>query len=245
MPPRPVWQGRQPRAPRMRSQPRRGPAPPRVRRGAPARCPLSGAQVLEPRARRGARSGAAGRRVLLGRPVRLEPPVAWHLERFGFDIYDHAAARRTAGGRDADRGRRAGRAPGIGGGRSRTAHLRSRRRREHASRDGIGGQRSAGGSRPVRPGDHPAMARAEQVMEPGPATVRAREPLDALLERMAARDVDEIVATMPEARLPGVVRRAWGKRRKSSAAGTRATVFDLPCESARKSSTAGPTRARI
>lgn len=59
----------------------------------------------------------------------------------------------------------------------------------------------------VRPGDHPPDASAEDVMEPGPATVRAHEPLDELLERMRRRGVEEIVVTTPEGRLLGVVRR--------------------------------------
>lgn len=50
-------------------------------------------------------------------------------------------------------------------------------------------------------------ARVEDVMEPGPATVRANEPLPPLLERMAGRQVNEIIVTTPEGRLLGVVRR--------------------------------------
>lgn len=48
---------------------------------------------------------------------------------------------------------------------------------------------------------------AEDVMRPGPTTVRANEPLDPLLERMAARKVDEVIVTTPEGRLLGVIRR--------------------------------------
>jgi CBS domain-containing protein len=47
----------------------------------------------------------------------------------------------------------------------------------------------------------------EAVMEPGPVTVRANEPLDPLLERMAKRGVTEVVVTTPDGRLLGVVRR--------------------------------------
>jgi len=47
----------------------------------------------------------------------------------------------------------------------------------------------------------------EQVMEPGPVTVRANEPLDELLERLASRHVTETVVTTPEGRLLGVIRR--------------------------------------
>lgn len=46
----------------------------------------------------------------------------------------------------------------------------------------------------------------EDVMEPGPATVRAHEPLVPLVERMRSRRVSEIVVTTPEGHLLGVVR---------------------------------------
>ncbi len=47
--------------------------------------------------------------------------------------------------------------------------------------------------------------RVEDVMEAGPTTVRAHEPLIPLLERMARRQVDEVVVTTPEGELLGVV----------------------------------------
>lgn len=47
---------------------------------------------------------------------------------------------------------------------------------------------------------------AEAVMETGPTTVRAHEPLTPLLERMTRRKVREIIVTTPEGRLLGVVR---------------------------------------
>lgn len=50
-------------------------------------------------------------------------------------------------------------------------------------------------------------ATAEEVMHPGPATVRPFEPLDPLLERMAKANVTEMVVTSTEGRLIGVVRR--------------------------------------
>ena len=49
--------------------------------------------------------------------------------------------------------------------------------------------------------------RVEDVMEPGPTTVRAHEPLAPLLERMTRRHVDEMIVTTPEGELLGVVRR--------------------------------------
>lgn len=48
---------------------------------------------------------------------------------------------------------------------------------------------------------------AEEVMEPGPTTVRAHEPLDPLLQRMADRNVHEVIVTTPEGRLLGIVTR--------------------------------------
>lgn len=42
-------------------------------------------------------------------------------------------------------------------------------------------------------------------MEPGPATVRAHEPLAPLLERMGHRGVDEGIVTTPEGELLGVI----------------------------------------
>jgi len=47
----------------------------------------------------------------------------------------------------------------------------------------------------------------DSLSEPGPVTVRANEPLEPMLERMARRGVTEMVVTTPEGRLLGVVRR--------------------------------------
>jgi CBS domain-containing protein len=55
-------------------------------------------------------------------------------------------------------------------------------------------------------------ARVEEVMEPGPATVRAHEPLAPLLERMARRHVGEMIVTTPEGVLLGIVRRTREER---------------------------------
>ena len=48
---------------------------------------------------------------------------------------------------------------------------------------------------------------AEQVMRPGPVTVRPLEPLAALLQRMEKANVTEMVVTSSEGVLLGVVRR--------------------------------------
>jgi CBS domain-containing protein len=50
-------------------------------------------------------------------------------------------------------------------------------------------------------------ARAEDVMEPGPSTVRADTALDGLLERLVERDLRTAVVTTPEGKLLGIVRR--------------------------------------
>jgi rhodanese-related sulfurtransferase len=47
----------------------------------------------------------------------------------------------------------------------------------------------------------------EDVMEPGPATVRAHEPLARLLERMGHRGVAEVIVTTPRGELLGVLQR--------------------------------------
>jgi predicted transcriptional regulator len=51
-------------------------------------------------------------------------------------------------------------------------------------------------------------ARAAQVMEAGPSTVRADRPLAELAERLGSRGLHTAVVTSPDGRLLGVVRRA-------------------------------------
>ena len=60
----------------------------------------------------------------------------------------------------------------------------------------------------IRPGAHPPDATAEDVMTPGPTTVRAHEPLDPLLDRMRDKNVSTMIVTTPEGRLLGLVRRS-------------------------------------
>jgi CBS domain-containing protein len=50
-------------------------------------------------------------------------------------------------------------------------------------------------------------ARADEVMELGPSTIRPDTPLNALLERMRKNDLTSMPVTDPEGRLLGVVRR--------------------------------------
>ena len=57
------------------------------------------------------------------------------------------------------------------------------------------------------------LARVEEVMEPGPATVRPGKDLVALLARMRHADMPTILVTSPEGVLVGVVRREDAARR--------------------------------
>ena len=51
-------------------------------------------------------------------------------------------------------------------------------------------------------------ARAEDVMEAGPSTVRPHRPLNDLLQNLAKRDLRFAIVTTPEGRLIGVIRRS-------------------------------------
>jgi len=56
--------------------------------------------------------------------------------------------------------------------------------------------------------DQAEGATAEQVMEAGPSTIRAKEEPDALRERLEDRDLRAAVVTTPDGVLLGIVRRA-------------------------------------
>jgi CBS-domain-containing membrane protein len=53
-----------------------------------------------------------------------------------------------------------------------------------------------------------AQGTAEDVMEPGPSTVRYDLDVDKLRDRLEKRDLRTAIITTPEGRLVGVVRRA-------------------------------------
>jgi Mg/Co/Ni transporter MgtE len=53
-----------------------------------------------------------------------------------------------------------------------------------------------------------AQATAEDVMEPGPSTVRPDSDLRSLIERLRKRDLKTAVMTTPDGKLVGVLRRA-------------------------------------
>ena len=56
--------------------------------------------------------------------------------------------------------------------------------------------------------DAGAQATAEEVMEPGPSTVRPDAPARDLAQRLAERELTSAIVSTPEGRLIGVVRRA-------------------------------------
>ncbi|MGH9138400.1 MAG: CBS domain-containing protein [Acidimicrobiales bacterium] len=137
----------------------------------------------------------------------MSPRAAWRLERLGFTVYDYATGKVDwlAAGLPTVR---AGRSP-------RRALDAADRDPPICSPDAVLDTCSGSvlvvndhgvvlGRIPAGPGMTGEVA--EEVMEPGPVTVRAHEPLDELLDRMRRRRLDEIVVTTPEGRLLGVLR---------------------------------------
>jgi CBS domain-containing protein len=55
--------------------------------------------------------------------------------------------------------------------------------------------------------DAPDDARAEEIMSPGPSTVRADTEAEELAEKLDTKDLKTALVTTPEGRLIGVVRR--------------------------------------
>jgi rhodanese-related sulfurtransferase len=58
-----------------------------------------------------------------------------------------------------------------------------------------------------RAGEAGGEARVEEVMDPGPSTIRPHTPVQELAARMAANQAQTLIVTDPEGRLLGVVRR--------------------------------------
>lgn len=144
----------------------------------------------------------------------MSPRAAWRLERLGFEVYDYAA------------GKVDWLAAGMPTIRSAPSEPRALDAADDdpptCSPDAVVGQLNGSVlvlndervvlGRISRPEAHPASATAGEVLDPGPTTVRAHEPLEPLLARMKARNVAEIIVTTPEGRLLGVVRREAGDR---------------------------------
>lgn len=138
----------------------------------------------------------------------MSPRAAWRLERLGFVVYDYALGKVDwlAAGMPTVRANEseqraidvADRSPATCVPEHPVATIDSPLLVVNAEGIVLGR---------VGAGSHPPDAVAESVMEPGPATVRAHEPLVPLLERMEKRNVSEIIVTNPEGRLLGVVHR--------------------------------------
>jgi CBS domain-containing protein len=140
----------------------------------------------------------------------MSPRAAWRFERFGFDdVHDYAAGKVDwiAAGLPtirSDPGPRraidaADRNPLTCRPDTRVVALEARSA-VVVNDTGVVLGRVRGG----QDGDEALVA--EAIMEPGPTTVRAHEPLDELLARMARRRVHEVIVTTPEGVLLGVVR---------------------------------------
>ncbi|MDP9071604.1 MAG: CBS domain-containing protein [Actinomycetota bacterium] len=151
----------------------------------------------------------------------MSPRAAWRLERLGFGpIYDYVAGKvdwLAAGLRTvrADTNERRAidavdDAPPTCGPDTPLGELP-----EGDSVIVVNAERVVLGRVPASRPDGPEQT-AEQVMQPGPTTVRANEPLDPLLARMADRSVVEMLVTTPEGRLLGTVRRTAGEHSQAT-----------------------------
>jgi rhodanese-related sulfurtransferase len=145
----------------------------------------------------------------------MSPRAAWRLERLGFGpVYDYAA------------GKVDWMAAGLPTVRADTSERRALDAADrdpptcrpddlvaditgHSDRRVVVNERGIVLGR-VTPGrlDSASASSVEEVMEVGPATVRAHEPLTPLLERMTRRGVNDVIVTTPQGELLGVVQRA-------------------------------------
>ncbi|MGQ0826537.1 MAG: CBS domain-containing protein [Actinomycetota bacterium] len=143
----------------------------------------------------------------------MSPRAAWRLERLGFDrVYDYAAGKVDwmAAGFPTVRAdpaepraiEAADRNPPTCGPNDRVLDLPATGGRDLIV---VNEQRIVLGR--VRATRQHEDATAETIMESGPTTVRAHEPLRPLLERMAKRNVTEMIVSTPEGALLGVVYR--------------------------------------
>src|SRR5689334_4183470 len=139
----------------------------------------------------------------------MSPRAAWRLERLGFrDVYDYAASKVDwmAAGLPTVRADPTQRRALDGADRSpptcpptarveaaaAVAETAGRTAVVEVNEEGIVLGRVGGAELRGR-GD----ALVESVMQPGPTTVRAHEPLDALIDRMAKANVTEMIVSTP------------------------------------------------
>ena len=125
----------------------------------------------------------------------MSPRAAWRLERFGFEVYDYAAGKADwlAAGLPTVRaapGER--RALDVADRHPRTCPPDTRVDHVECPAVVVNDHLVVLGR--IRCGEYAPGARAEDVMEPGPTTVRAHDPLDPLLERMRRHDTPEVLS---------------------------------------------------
>src|SRR3954469_1739945 len=150
----------------------------------------------------------------------MSPRAAWRLERFGFEAYDYTLGKADwlAAGQPTVRSEPAGPRALDALATDVVTCSPDDLIRNVAPRSDVDGCVVVNDNRIVlgRLGSKelasPAKLTVEAVMQPGPATVRANEPLDELLSRMAEHHVPAMIVTTPEGRLLGVVRRTNEER---------------------------------
>ena len=143
----------------------------------------------------------------------MSPRAAWRLEQLGFDeVYDYVAGKADwiAAGlatvRSPDSDLRAGDVMETGpptvvlGQRAGDVAVAAGR-----SLIVVNTERIVFGRITVEDAEAHPDAAVEDLMTPGPTTVRAHEPLAPLHERMRAGHVHEVIVSTPEGRLLGVV----------------------------------------
>lgn len=150
----------------------------------------------------------------------MSPRAAWRLERLGYGpVYDYVPGKVDwmAAGLPTVR---------AGGGERRALETADRDPPTVAPDRRLDGLTAADGRGVIVVNEHrivlgripPARVSeasdllAEAVMDLGPTTVRAHEPLDPLLERMAKRNLNEMAVTTPDGELLGVVYRSGSEQ---------------------------------
>jgi len=149
----------------------------------------------------------------------MSPRAAWQLERLGFDeVYDYVAGKADwlAAGRPTER--RDQGPPRVIDAIDRDvptcvpddrlpAVVRRFRELPRTSCAVVNGNGIVLGRLRLDSDNAPEDIAVGEVMEPGPATVRADAPLGATRERLVARGVRDILVTTPDGDLLGVLHR--------------------------------------
>jgi hypothetical protein len=119
----------------------------------------------------------------------MSPRAAWRLQRLGFEVYDYASGKVDwlAAGLPTIRAEPGVRRALDGADRQPPVCAPDTPVEELAASSVLVVDEYRVVLGRVRPHGNPETARAEDVMEPRPSTVRAHEPLEALLDRMRRR----------------------------------------------------------